>query len=200
MYYMATRKKSAKTILISLVTFLISVGFSAAAGKNIDFEGIKDDILGTKVKTKTFGKCKPNSLEEAKFVRGVDGDTIEISGGCADKIRLLYIDTPETVKPNTPVMCYGPEASNHTKKQFQENQILYLKSDKDVSDRYGRELRILYFNKSDVDNFAKSYNYQLAAEGYGLAKFYSPNTTYKKEMLEAQSIAQKSKKGLWGKC
>jgi micrococcal nuclease len=199
---MTRNAKSKSGIVVSLITLLLSVGVSAAFGQPINFQQLSQEVLGVRVggANSKSGKCLPNNVEVAKFERAVDGDTLEVLGGCDNKIRLLYIDTPETVKPNTPVGCYGPEASNHTKKAFQIGQTLYLKSDKEAVDRYGRSLRILYQNKEDIDNFKKSYNYELVSNGFGYAKFYSPNTTYKKEMIEGENTAKSSKLGLWKAC
>jgi micrococcal nuclease len=192
--------KSPNTIVVSLITLLLSLGLSAAAGQNVDVAKISNELFGIKSTKVNTGNCKPNSTEEVTIVRVVDGDTIEVAGGCGDKIRLLYIDTPETVKPNAPVDCYGPEASSYSKSQLKVNTKVYLKSDKEATDRYGRDLRILYFNNVDIDTFEKSYNYQLAKTGYGVAKFYSPNITYKKQMLEAENQAKTNNLGLWSKC
>ncbi|MEX2659576.1 MAG: thermonuclease family protein, partial [Acidimicrobiales bacterium] len=48
----------------------------------------------------------------AEVIRVVDGDTIEVRiAGEAERVRLIGIDTPETVDPRSPVDCFGPEAS-----------------------------------------------------------------------------------------
>ena len=55
------------------------------------------------------------------------------------KVRLIGIDTPETVKPNTPVQPYGKEASNYSKQHLNGKDV-YLEYDKEKEDRYGRTL------------------------------------------------------------
>src|SRR3954454_1395853 len=49
----------------------------------------------------------------ALVVRVVDGDTVMVNiGGREESARLIGIDTPETKRPDTPVECFGPEASD----------------------------------------------------------------------------------------
>jgi micrococcal nuclease len=195
-----TRSKIA--LIFSCIILLLSIFATAGMIQLFDLNSVSKNVLGAMVGTKkTYsGVCKPESIEEATIVKVVDGDTIEINGGCADKVRLLYIDTPETVKPNTPVECYGPEASNYSKSRLKSGAKVYLKSDKAASDQYGRSLRILFFKADEVDNFEKSYNYELVAKGYGIAKFYNPNKKYQLEVLEGQEIAKSSKLGIWQSC
>lgn len=146
------------------------------------------------------GVCKPLTKTSATVVRVVDGDTVELSNFCNNKIRLLYVDTPETVKPNTPVQCYGKEASDHTKKALKEGEKITVEFDKEVTDRYGRALGIVYKEGSDINNFLESYNYSLVKEGYAKAKFYSPNIAYKKDLIAIETIAKDANRGLWKEC
>ena len=78
--------------------------------------------------------------EQVKVERVVDGDTFEIViGGKKEKARLIGVDTPETKKPNTPVMYYGKEASDYTKKRL-EHKTVTLEWDIDKRDPYQRLL------------------------------------------------------------
>lgn len=125
-----------------------------------------------------------------KVARVVDGDTIEIETG--QKIRLIGIDTPETVKPNTPVQCFGKEASNKTKELLEGKEI---EVEKDVSetDRYGRLLRYVFLD----DIFVNQY---LVGEGYAYASTFPPDVKYESLFREAQRTAQEENKGLWSSC
>ena len=73
----------------------------------------------------------PNTyVANATVVRVVDGDTIDVTvDGTEERVRLIGIDTPETVKPNTPVECFGPEASAHTKELLPAGTPVYLERD-----------------------------------------------------------------------
>ncbi len=122
--------------------------------------------------------------------RVVDGDTIELATGAT--VRLIGINTPETVKPNSPVECFGPESSEFSKKLMQRKYVR-LESDKDNMDQYGRILRYVYLDDQMV-------NMELVREGFAKAYYFSPNNKYKTEFDLAQTEAQSTDKGLWGKC
>jgi len=83
----------------------------------------------------------------ATVARVVDGDTIDVTvNGTEERVRLIGIDTPETVKPNTPVQCYGPEASEHTKELLPPGTPVYLERDLVARDDYGRLLSYVFRN------------------------------------------------------
>src|SRR5436309_278160 len=86
----------------------------------------------------------------------VDGDTVDVSvDGVKNRVRLIGIDTPETVKPNTPVQCYGPEASNRAR-QLLTNQAVTLTIDPVAGDKdeYGRILR--YIQLADGSDYGET--------------------------------------------
>ena len=74
-------------------------------------------------------------------VRVVDGDTVIVRGpgGSTEDVRLIGIDTPETVDPRRPVGCFGPEASAYAKHLLTGRRVL-LRYDRELHDRYGRFL------------------------------------------------------------
>ena len=118
----------------------------------------------------------------------IDGDTIEVGGGI--RVRLIGIDTPETVDPSRPVGCYGKEASNFTKSQLEGKEV---KLEKDVSetDRYGRLLRYIWVGDS-------LFNETLVKEGYAQSSTFPPDVKYQERFVTAQAEARNDKKGLWG--
>src|SRR5829696_8901909 len=76
----------------------------------------------------------------ARVLRVVDGDTIEIAlDGRGEDLRLIGVDTPETVKPGTPVQCFGPRASafTHSLLEGRTVRVVFGKERRDV---YGRLL------------------------------------------------------------
>lgn len=129
--------------------------------------------------------------------RIIDGDTVEF--GNNQRIRYLYMDTPETVKANTPVMCFGKEASNKNH-ELVENKEVTIKLDKEQHDQYGRTLAVIFLDKQKTNNIEDSLNYYMVLNGFARAVSYAPNITYKNEFLKAQQIAEKNKAGLWGVC
>lgn len=125
----------------------------------------------------------------------VDGDTIEIAGG--KKVRLLGVDTPETVDPRKSVQCFGKEASNEVKGLLEGKKVIL---EKDVSevDKYKRLLRFVYLPLPDgtllfVDDY-------LIREGYAKVLTIPPDVKFSEQFLDAQREAREAKKGLWGKC
>lgn len=97
--------------------------------------------------------------------RIVDGDTVEIDyNSQKEKVRLIGIDTPETVKPNTPVQAYGKDASEFTKSQLLNNYIS-LEFDEQERDQYGRLLAYVYIN-------GEMFNKTLLSEGLARVSEY----------------------------
>lgn len=127
-----------------------------------------------------------------KVLRVVDGDTIIVDkDGKQEKVRMIGVDTPETVKPNTPVQPYGKEASDFTKRHL-TNQKVRLEYDKQEKDRYGRTLAYVWLGK-------EMFNEKLAKEGLARAKFYRPNYKYQERIEQAQKEAQKLQKNIWSR-
>ena len=99
-----------------------------------------------------------------KVVRVIDGDTVKIDdNGKATNVRLIGVDTPETVHPNKPVEAYGKEASNFTKNLLLGESV-YLRFDVDKTDKYGRLLAYLYRAPDGL-----FVNLEIVRQGYGHA-------------------------------
>src|SRR6476660_7558603 len=107
----------------------------------------------------------------AIVVRVVDGDTVDVqmADGHTERLRLIGIDTPETVDPRKPVQCFGREASAHAH-ELLDGQAVTIDGDptQDTRDRYGRLLAYLwradglFFNQRMIsDGFAHEYTYRL---------------------------------------
>lgn len=139
-----------------------------------------------------------STKEEGVFrvVNIIDGDTIRVRRGTSiEKIRLIGIDTPETVDSRVDVQCYGPEATQYLKQKL-ENKEVVLISDvtQGDTDKYGRLLRYVSLGGEDVgldlirNGYAKEYTYE---------KAYSYQSAYR----DAQILAKSSKLGVWSdKC
>ncbi|OWY59620.1 hypothetical protein B7486_73585 [cyanobacterium TDX16] len=110
-------------------------------------------------------------------------------------MRLLGIDTPETVDPDEPVGCFGPEASARTKQLVPPGTAVRLERDEEARDRYGRLLA--YVHRSDDGTFV---NEALLREGYAETLIIEPNHAYAGRLLSAQDEAQASGAGLWSAC
>lgn len=144
-------------------------------------------------------KEKPVSIDENIYypvTHILDGDTFGVTVKGKDiTIRMLGIDTPETVDPRKPAQCYGKEASDETKRLLSDSHVqLKLNPKREVRDKYGRYLAYVYrddglfVNEYLLENgFAREYTY---------GKPYSLQGTFK--VLEKK--VQSEKKGLWKKC
>ena len=137
--------------------------------------------------------CLKNEKIEVKFSKCVDGDTIKLKiDGKKERVRLLAIDTPESVTPDKPVEAYGKEASNYTcnlVKNANKIEIEYdINSDKE--DKYGRILAYVY-----VDG--KMIQEELLSKGLARVAYLYSNYQYTEKFKELESVAKENKLGLW---
>lgn len=132
---------------------------------------------------------QPNGEMAATVKRVVDGDTVELASG--EKVRMIGVDTPETVKPNHPVEPYGKEASDFTKRLLTDQQVT-LKFDVEPYDRYKRLLAYIYLQDGTF------VNEKLVREGYARIMTIPPNVAYAERFLEAEREAREHNRGLWG--
>jgi micrococcal nuclease len=132
----------------------------------------------------------------ARVVRVVDGDTLVVRlGGEEEHVRLIGIDTPESVDPRAPVECFGAEASARTGELLPPGTEVRLVRDVEPRDRYGRLLAYLY--RRDDDTFV---NLALAAEGFASVLTYPPNVAHTGELVAAAAAAREAGRGLWSAC
>lgn len=125
----------------------------------------------------------------------IDGDTIEVEGGI--RVRLIGIDTPETVDPRRPVGCFGKEASNELKKLLNRKGV-FLEKDVSETDKYGRLLRYVYLPLGA--NQMLFVNDYMVREGFALVLTYPPDVKYNEQFRQAEREAREEKRGLWGRC
>lgn len=124
---------------------------------------------------------------DALVVRVVDGDTFEIEGG--ERVRLIGIDTPETVKPNVSVECFGKQSSERLKHLI-EGKMVRLERDRTDRDRYARLLRYAYLGDVLI-------NEALVREGYAESVAYKPDTAKQALLDRAEEAARDEKIGRW---
>jgi len=128
---------------------------------------------------------------KAEVVRVVDGDTLKIKFNEKEEtVRLLLVDTPESVHPSKPVQPYGVEASNFAKKKL-TGKTVDVELGIGERDKYGRLLAYIY-----VDG--KMFNETLLETGYArVAYVYGSNTRYVDEFRAIQDKARKKEIGIW---
>ena len=140
----------------------------------------------------------PGHLVPARFVRIVDGDTIKVEWkGAVVSVRYIGMDTPETVKPGTPVAWMGPEASAANQKLLDRSGgTVYLEKDVSETDRYGRLLRYVWIK---ADGAWLMVNLELLRLGVGQVATFPPDVKYIDPwFLDAQAAARAAAIGLWG--
>lgn len=120
--------------------------------------------------------------------RVIDGDTLLLTNG--ERLRLLGVDTPETVHPSQSVEPLGPEASQFTKR-LAEGKIVRLGFDKERRDRYGRLLVYVY-----IDGLM--LNEELIRAGLSGAQLQYPySDKMKRRFRQAEDEAREARRGLW---
>lgn len=141
----------------------------------------------------------PEHIETVSLEKVVDGDTIWIidSEGKREKIRLIGIDTPESVHADeTKNTEWGTLASNHTKKLLEDITLLYLEYDEEPVDQYDRTLAYVWLSE-DTSSLDKMLNYIILEDGYAIAKTYKPNVKYQKIFTDLCEEAKEENAGLW---
>jgi micrococcal nuclease len=138
----------------------------------------------------------PAVAGNATVTRVVDGDTVEVRiGGEPETVRLIGIDTPESVARDRPDECFGQEASERTADLLPAGTAVRLERDVEARDRYGRLLAYVHRSSDGL-----MVNRDLVAGGYAEASPYPPNTTRQAELAAAQVEARRTRAGLWGAC
>jgi micrococcal nuclease len=129
----------------------------------------------------------------AFVVRVVDGDTIEAQiGDRVEDVRYIGVDTPETVKPDTPVQCFGPQASafNHRLVERRQVRLVFGVERRDV---YGRLLAYVYLGQHFV-------NADLVRRGLARSLTIPPNDRFAPLFRRLEMHAARAGRGLWGTC
>lgn len=137
----------------------------------------------------------PPWAERLLVQRVVDGDTFvaRYPDGRQTRVRLVGVDTPETVKPNSPVECFGHDASQFTKHRL-EGQTVLAARDVSEQDQYGRQLRLVWLQDGTL------FNAELVASGYAQVSTYPPDVTHADLFLRLQRHAREQRLGLWQTC
>jgi micrococcal nuclease len=139
------------------------------------------------------GQDEGAASARAFVIRAIDGDTVEVRiGGEAEDVRYIGVDTPETVKPDTPVQCFGPRASafNHRLVEGRRVRLVFGVERRDV---YGRLLAYVYLG----DRFV---NASLIRRGLARTLTIPPNDRFAPLLRGLELSAARAGRGLWGAC
>ena len=150
----------------------------------------------TQYLTSTGETFRPTGqTETARVVRVVDGDTIVVRlGGHDQRLRYIGMNTPETVKPGSPVEWMGPEASR-ANAALVAGQTVVLERDVSETDQYGRLLRYVWLV---VGKRWTLVNLELVRLGDAQVETDPPDVRYADRFVAAQRAAREAGLGLWG--
>ncbi len=156
---------------------------------------------------RAMGDFKPseNTFDAATVVKVSDGDTITVElNGVNYKIRMIGVDTPESVHPNKSknTQC-GVIASDYTKSRLKIGMTVYLQKDVSETDRYGRLLRYVWTSRPSTNEPTETeirnamYNAELTIHGYAKASTYPPDVKYSELFSKFEREARDNNRGLW---
>lgn len=133
----------------------------------------------------------------AGIVTGVvDGDTVDVRiNGTTERVRLIGVDTPESVARDRPVQCFGVEASAHTSSLIPAGTRVRLERDEVARDRYGRLLAYIYRVEDDL-----LVNLSLVEGGFADAVTFGDNEALHDTLSAAEAVARADGAGLWSAC
>lgn len=131
----------------------------------------------------------------ARVTRVVDGDTIKVRiAGRRDTVRYIGMDTPESVRPGSPVQCFA-EAADRRNRALVAGREVTLVTDAEPRDRYGRLLAYVYRAPDGL-----FVNAELVRGGFARILTIPPNVAHARELRRLQRIARDTGVGLWGSC
>jgi micrococcal nuclease len=138
---------------------------------------------------------RATTFGQAQVLRVVDGDTIRVRlDGRTERVRYIGVDTPESVKPGTPVQCFAKRAAA-ANAALVAGRSVRLVGDVERRDRYGRLLAYVYREPDGA-----FVNAQLVREGYARTLSISPNVAHARQFAALARTAREGGRGLWTAC
>lgn len=130
-----------------------------------------------------------------QVARVVDGDTVQVRlDGRRERVRYIGVDTPESVKPRSPVQCFAKRASAFNS-HLVAGERVRLVTDAERRDRYGRLLAYVYRVRDGL-----FVNAELVRRGYARTLTISPNVAHAAELRRLAAAARRTGRGLWSAC
>ena len=164
--------------------------------------GVRDSIKYDVANALHFGVVpKERIFEEVEVLRVIDGDTIEVNiEGKKEVVRLIGVDSPESVHPDKDPELFGKESSEFTKENLLGMKV-YLEGDLNDRDRYNRLLRYVWTEMpehfNDIEAKEKLFNAKLVSEGYAKTLAIRPNVKYEDLFKDLEDKAKLNQKGMW---
>jgi micrococcal nuclease len=141
------------------------------------------------------GGLRPTRSLTGKVTRVVDGDTVHVRlGGRDETVRYIGVDTPESVKPGTPIQCFAEAASAYNRRLV-AGQAVTLRTDAESRDRFGRLLAYVYRRRDGL-----FVNAALVRDGYATILTIPPNVAHAVQLRRLERAARTARRGLWRTC
>lgn len=199
-----SRKKVTYYSVAALLIVFILIGITAPKSQNNDLArrenavALNDnpEINKARIAGISTSQRSPDQPEYYRITSVTDGDTLKIDiNGKTETLRLIGIDTPETVDPRKPVECFGKEAADYIKGITTGKKVrLEQDSTQSNKDKYNRLLRYVYLEDGT------SVNRQMIEGGYAFEYTYDSNPyKYQAEYKASQIAAREGARGLWAK-
>lgn len=199
-----SKDKKGNLMIAGVVALGLLVLILSFTGGKLPTSSHREDAVtsSTAIKGESFSTTV--ELHEAELIRVVDGDTLLVNFNNMEMyLRLLGVDTPESVNPDeTKNNEYGEIASRYTKDLLKDTEYVYLEFGTTTSDKYGRILAYVWLDDEIVTadiNVMKEYmlNYILVDQGYAYDKPVAPNLKYCDSFKDACENAKLTNTGLW---
>jgi micrococcal nuclease len=147
------------------------------------------------------GSSAPSGPVTVRVTHVVDGDTIDVAmpDGDEETVRYIGIDTPETVKPDTPVQCGGPKAHAVNERLVGDRSVT-LRFDAERRDVYGRLLAYVYVPAARPGGHPLFVNAELVRLGLARTLTIPPNDSFASLFARLAARAGALGRGLWGSC
>lgn len=191
--------KSKIAVVVYIVAFGLFIVGLGEGGKINDV--VKNKETTSILKTEKITEVKNVKIIDAKTVTNklykvikvVDGDTLSLSiNGQTETIRLIGINTPETVDPRKPVECFGKQASDKAKSLLSGQEVaLETDPSQGERDKYGRLLGYIFLSDGTF------FNKLMIQEGYAYEYTYNVPYKYQVEFKQVAQEAKLAKRGLW---
>lgn len=195
-------------LIISIVFFIINIYFSESNQSHFNItasptvsstDQLVIDSTSSQLdqpETSTLAIHTSTSSSSITFYtvsKVIDGDTLELQlGDKIEKVRLIGVNTPETVDPRRKVECFGREASDYAKKILTGQKVsLEFDPSQDQRDKYSRLLAYLYLEDGSL------FNLDLIKAGYAYEYTYKKPYLYQSQFQSAEDQAQSKQLGLW---
>lgn len=189
---------------------LKSLLVSSALAFSVFFTGCTTAIQETNVGSSSTSNNSTNNLEvlneipensiKATVERVVDGDTMKLKiseTGEVVTLRLLLVDTPESVKKGVDPQPYSIEASNYAKEVLKQGDEVYIEYDEgDKTDKYDRHLGYLWFYSNETGNL-EMFNERIITEGYARVGYVYSQTRHLDRLNTAQEKAKSEGLNIW---